>query len=193
MKDIEYEFLADYFPKQEITLVHGTYGSGKSYSTIKCLNSAGIKPVYINLDRTAGLSDLDYYNIDGKILGVMDQIKDFDENTILIIDTYTMFNISVIENTGAEPTHIVAYKILEKIRESFNGTLIVIGHTSDIVTKDGLFKDNPILARNAAEVLWLEKAEYKATSKYAARIEYNLHINKGRGNGGARIVPKWMR
>ena len=53
---VEYDFISDIFPKNKVTLIHGVYGSGKSYSTIKCLNESGIKPLYVNLDATAGLS-----------------------------------------------------------------------------------------------------------------------------------------
>lgn len=193
MDDIEYEFLAEFFPKQEITLVHGTYGSGKSYSTIKAFNKAGIKPYYVNLDYTAGLSDLDYYNLGENILDVIPQIKEFNEDSVIIIDTYTVLDMILTGKFGkqVDPTAVCTY--LDKLRKSFNGTLVVIGHTADFVGKDGIFRDNPILARNAAEVLWVEKAEYKATAKKEAHTQYTLHINKGRGNGGSRLLPNWMR
>jgi len=193
MEDVEYEFLAELFPKQEITLVYGTYGSGKSYSTIKALNKGGIKPFYINLDHTAGLSNLNYYNLNEKILDVISQIKEFDENSVVILDTYTVFDILMASRFGKQLEPAAIYNILDTIRKSYNGTLIVIGHSADLATRDSLFKDNPILARNAAEVLFVEKTEYKATAKKEARTEYVLHVNKGRGNGGARQIENWMR
>lgn len=166
MDDIEYEFLADYFPKQEITLVHGTYGSGKSYTTIKALNEAGIKPYYINLDNTSGLTNLDYFNLNEKLLDVIDQIKEFGEDTIIIIDTYTVLEMVLAGKLGTELTPAAVYTFLDNFR---------------------------ILARNAAEVLWIEKSEYKATTKTPACVKYTLHVNKGRGTGGAKLVPNWMR
>lgn len=193
MEDIEYEFLAEYFPKQEITLVHGTYGSGKSYSTIKAFNKVGIKPYYINLDYTAGLSGLDYHNLSENILDVIHQVKEFNEDSVVILDTYTVLDMILTGKFGKQLEQAAVVTYLDKLRKSFNGTLVVIGHTADFVGKDGIFRDNAILARNAAEVLWVEKVEYKATTKKEAHTQYTLHVNKGRGNGGSRLVQSWMR
>ena len=47
---IEYEFIAGLYPKDNITLLHGVQGSGKTSSTILSLNEIGIKPALVTKD-----------------------------------------------------------------------------------------------------------------------------------------------
>jgi len=186
MKDIKYDFIAEIYPKNRLTLLHGTYGSGKSFSVIKSLNRAKIEPLYVNLDETAGLDNLKFTNLNHSFLTALinNEIEDIGIDNIIIIDTYTRLQEQYTDE-----------KEIAKILESLTryGTIIVIGHTADFVGKDGIFRDNPILARNSAETLWLEKTEYKATRTRESYIDFNLHINKGRGNGGSRLIKNWMR
>ena len=184
MDAIEYEFIADIFPLRSVTLFHGIYGSGKSYSVIKSLNEANIKPLYVNLDNTGGLSELECYNLPYEFMGYHDDVLDLPDNPVLVIDTLTRL-------LHSEVSHEKLVEMLESLTPKF--TVIVIGHTADFVGKDGVFRDLPLLARNSAETLWLEKAVYKSTKAKDSHIEYNLHINKGRGNGGSRIIKNWMR
>ena len=184
METIEYKFTAELYPKDRVTLLHGMYGSGKSYSVIKSLNMVGIKPLYVNLDATGGLSSLDFYNLSYDFLTNHKKIKDIPSNPVLVIDTFT--RMSEYYNDDSK-----LVKAIEALSPKF--TVIVIGHTADFVGKDGIFRDSPLLARNSSETLWLEKVEYKKTKDKPQRTEYSLHINKGRGNGGSRIIQNWMR
>lgn len=187
MNVVEYEFIAELYPKGQLTVLHGTYGSGKSYSVIKSLNKAGITPIYVNLDNTAGLSELNFYNVHAKFLYEIGDVTDVTKDSVLIIDTYTR----VSELFDSKYTDIDIANALEELTDYC--TVIVIGHTADFVGKDGIFRDNPVLVRNSAETLWLSKTELKRTSTLPDRVEYSLHVNKGRGNGGPKVITNWMR
>jgi archaellum biogenesis ATPase FlaH len=185
-----YQRIAGLFPQHEITLLYGSYGTGKSYSTIKALNEAKIKPLYINLDHTAGLEGLSFENLSEGLLEHYKDITSITSEDVVIIDTYTQF-----VNTFA-PSHSPRdiYNLIKDIQQSFNQcTLIVIGHSEDLATRNDLFKDNPMLIRNAAEALLLEKILYRATKTRSDYIEYKLRVLKGRGYKGPRIIQNWMR
>lgn len=184
-------YLAEVFPEKALTLLHGQQGSGKSFSCIKALNEDGIKPVYIAVEDTAGLIDLDKFYTSEELLIKMinrEHINDL-KNKVVIIDTYTRTQ-HLLESDYSKQGIVDLFEALIKF---YDITLIVIGHTRAFVGKDGIFDDNIYLARNSTEELFLEKTSYKKTKTEPARIEYNLHIVKGRGNGGAKVVPNWMR
>ncbi len=185
-------FTAQVFPTNCLTLLHGPQGSGKSYTAINELNKEGIKPVYIAVEDSFGLSGLDKHYVDESILNHMMKGEDIDglDGQVVIIDTYTRLQFTLIKE-GYDHNQILT--MLERIRCTYNITLIIIGHTRNFVGKDGIFDDNPVLARGVAEELFIEKSSYKATKTQEARVEYNLHVIKGRGNGGSRIIPHWGR
>ena len=186
------EFIAEVFPKNGLTLLHGQQGSGKSYTCIKELNKADIIPVYIAVEDSYGLSDLDKIYVEEELFDAMikgEKIEGLNDS-VVIIDTYTRIKYK-LESQGYDNPQILT--LLERIREFYNLTLIVIGHTRNFVGKDGIFDDNTVLARGVGEELFLEKSSYKATKVIPAHIKYNLHVVKGRGNGGARIVESWGR
>lgn len=185
------EVLADVFPVNSLTLLHGIQGCGKSYSTIKALNSDNITPLYIAVENTTGLDELKLDYISPEILKVMIEKKDIEEieGRVVIIDTYTRLHGAL--SGKLKDNEIV--DMLEGFIDKYSITLIVIGHTRAFVGKDGIFDDNKFLPRNCTEELFLEKAVYKATKAQPARIEYNLHVNKGRGRGGSRIIPNWTK
>ena len=194
----EPELIANIFPKNRLTLLHGQQGSGKTYSTIKCLNGVGITPLYIDLDGTTGISNLSLYRISQDyLLRLFEEDSESNiEGEVLIIDIYTRL-VPIFEEKKWNDQEIT--KQLERLVTRFNITLIVIGHTQSYVNRDGLFHDNTTLARGAAEELFLEKklvkgkAATKTTKATPSKIEYTLYINKGRGNGGARSIHQWMR
>jgi hypothetical protein len=190
LKAIKVEYIAELYPKNGITLFHGTYGSGKSYSVLKSLNDSGIKPIYIALEISDGLQefDIDAYSELALTPLVNGEFDDQVRDRVIVFDTYTR-----IMNMYQKIEDDDIYKLFEKLKNRTNSTLIIIGHTSEFVGKQDLFKDNVVLARNADEVLYLEKTVYKATKVIPAHIEYNLHVQKGRGNGGSRIIENWMR
>ena len=188
---VNVNYIADVFPEKELTLLHGRQGSGKSYSCIKALNECGIKPLYIAVEESSGLDDLDKFYLSPKILNKMMKFEKININDkVIIIDTYSRLHQGLMKKFELEED---IPKLLEKMIELYDITIIVIGHTSPFVGKDGIFRDNISLARFAAEELFLEKTEYKATKSRDAYIEYNLHVNKGRGLGGARIIQDWLR
>ncbi len=185
-------YIADYFPEHALTLLHGKQGSGKSYSTLKAFNDIGIEPLFIAVEDTTGLGDLKKHYLSESLLTNMineKSIKGLD-NKVVIIDTYSRLH-EQLHNDGYSDLEIL--QLFESMIERYNITLIVIGHTRNFVGKDGIFDDNTMLARGVAEELFIEKTVYKATSKILARVEYNLHVVKGRGTGGTKIVPNWMR
>ena len=212
----EYEFIGDIFPKGEVSIIHGDAGSGKSYSVMKFLNLHGIEPIHVNLDYTPGLEEFKKINVDSNFLNKIlrkpnfnteeekeNFYKEIENQKVIIIDTYTVFISWFTEllyeikkdnkKYKEEEIQRLAYNFFKNLSKICNVTVIVIGHTADFVGKPNIFRDNPFLIRNSAEALWLEKVEYKETKSRPAFIEYNLHINKGRGNGGARIIKNWMR
>ena len=113
-----------------------------------------------------------------------DKVEDLPDEPVIVIDTLTR----MIKDF---PNDTAIVEFIEDLTPKF--TVIVVGHTADFVGKDGIFRDCPLLARNSSETLWLDKAEYKATKLRSSYIEYNLHVNKGRGSGGARLIEGWMR
>jgi hypothetical protein len=179
-------------PLTKMTLFHGAQGSGKTYSLIAMLNNEGVIPYYIDLDHTTGIDKLFIYRLQKELLLSMlagEEIQGL-KGKVVIIDTYTRIH-EELEAQGLTMQQISDN--LEALVTKYEITLIVIGHTRLFASKDGIFSDNPILARNSAEELFLEKVVYKKTKSNPAHIEYTLHICKGRGNGGAKIIPMWMR
>ncbi len=185
MENKTYTRVADLYPLNELTLLHGLAGSGKSYSCIKSLNEHQVVPIHINLDETAGLDELKTINVGYDFLKNINKITDLKDE-VIIIDTYTR----LVQNLGKlKETKISEY--LESLTKF--GTIIVIGHTSDFVGRADIFRDNRTLVNNSAEVMWLENTKYKATKIQSAYIDYNLHIIKGRGYSGSKIIENWMR
>ncbi len=190
-ENLDIDMIADVFPKNKLTLLHGQQGSGKSYSCIKALNDAKIKPLYVAIEETDGLQELDKDYLSYTFINAMYRFEKINlKDRVVIFDTYSRLHLALM-NVFKDEQKIP--ELFEKMIEFYNITLIVIGHTSAFVGKDGIFRDNLSLARFAAEELFLEKTEYKATKARDAYIDYNLHVNKGRGTGGARIIKEWMR
>jgi energy-coupling factor transporter ATP-binding protein EcfA2 len=185
------ELIANLYPTGELTLLHGVQGSGKSYSCIESLNRVGIKPIYIAVENSGGLQALQKYFLDG-IKGLDAFVNKRISNIrgmVVIIDTYT--RLHEILSLKYTDTEIVT--LLEELTKYYHITLIIIGHTADYVSKVGVFNDNKFLPRNCAEELFLDKKIKSATKNSDAITSYNLHVQKGRGNGGSRLVVNWMR
>ncbi len=181
------EFIGELVPKNRLTVLHGLQGSGKTYSLIKMLNNEAIIPIYIDLDHTDGISRLDYVRVSAKLIHTV-LLKGLDmselENRVIIIDTYSRLH----EILSKSKTNEEILRWLEALVNKYKITLIVVGHTKNFIGKDGVFTDNESLVRGCSEELFLEKAKYKKTTKEKAKIVYTLHVNKGRGNGGARQI-----
>ncbi len=189
------ELIGGIIPKNRFTLLHGPQGSGKTYSVIKMLNAEGIIPLYIDFDHSDGIDKLQFYRLSKNLLNFLlspNEETDFAElkGEVVILDTYTRIH-EELKHSGLTDAEILT--AFEYLVETYDITLIVIGHTRLFVGKDGIFQDNTFLTRGASEELFLEKTEYKKTKNAEAYIEYALHVQKGRGTGGARIIQNWMR
>lgn len=177
-------------PIGKLTLVSGLPGAGKSYSIIKFLNENDVTPIYFNLDETE-IGDLKTEMFGSEDL--MDLLKfnyiDLD-NQVIVLDTYT--RIEQISNIGKDELA----KILEDLCSKYkNLTLILLAHPEEFVGKDGVFKDNPMIARNCYEFLHLEKQISSSTAKGVTTktLKFWLYVNKGRGYDGDRVIENFMR
>jgi len=187
--------IADLYPKGKLTLLHGRQGSGKSYSCMKSLNEVGVHPVYVDLEQSGGLDKLKKIQTGKDLFLDMWNLKDIEDlaDNVVIIDTYTRLTGILEDIGGIDMEDKFISNKLEEICKYYKITLIVIGHTRNYVGKDGIFDDNNILPRNVDEELFLEKSSYKATKTKQAHHKYTLHVCKGRGNGGAKLIDDWMR
>lgn len=191
-----YTYLGNLIPKNKLTLLAGLAGTGKTYSLIKFFNLLNICPLYVNLDYTS-IGELSANQYDETLLHHLLIAKDLSgiENSILIIDTYQRFQDylqSALRLVG-DSLRQYASDVLEQAAEHYQCTIIVIGRPEYYVGKDGIFKDNPILVRNAAEYLHLDSVLPRGKSGTTTDIEYKLTVKKGRANGGTRIIDNWMR
>ncbi len=188
--------IGEVFAKNQLNILHGIQGSGKSYSCIKALNMDGIVPVHVNLDASAGLEDLVTYNVEMEFLRNFLNLqfkKDFFKDQVILLDTYIRLEHAIFSR-GRITTKNGVFRLLEDTQKHYQGiTIIVIGHTQPFVGRDGIFNDNLSLVRGAAEELWLEKLNFKGTIKVKPHSKYVLHICKARGFNGDRDIPNWMR
>ncbi len=193
------ELLGGVFPKGRVSIIHSLPGSGKSHSTIKCLNGVGIIPVYIDLDTTTGIEDLMLYRVSNELFFHMleDEGTLGLEGKVVIIDTYSRVHEDMINAGYTNKAILLTFESM-CIRHGI--TVIVIAHTHNYATSNGIFDDNTDLLRGLAEECFLEKSLYKAKAGTKAnpkgedaKITYTLHVRKGRGNGGTRTVDNWMR
>ena len=188
--------IGEVFVKNRLNLIHGVQGSGKSYGCLKALNADGITPIHVNLDDSTGLEELNTYNVRDKFM--VEFLKcHFDRDDfvdeVVVIDTYTRFEAEVFERKGIT-TRLGLFNLLEGAIDYYdNVTIIMVGHTAPFVGRDGIFNDSLELVRGCAEELWLEKTLYKATKANPSRVEYNLHIQKGRGYVDERMIANWQR
>lgn len=183
------ERIGGLIPVGKLTLVTGLPGSGKSYSTIKFLNSHGIRPIYFNLDETEiGELDTEMFGSEDLMDLLNFNYTDLSDQ-VIILDTYT--RVEHISNLSKEELA----ERLEQLSIYYNATIILIAHPEEYVGKDGIFKDNITIARNCYEFLHLEKNISSSTSKGTTTktSSFWLYINKGRGYSGDRIIENWMR
>lgn len=188
-----YTFLGGIIPKNEVTLIVGLPGSGKTYTTIKFLNSLNIIPILANLDYSPiGTLLADQYGSElveaclghGDIEGIQDRV--------IIFDTYQRISeILDIEDTRKSKEHLS--NMLEKLAHEKQCTVIVICHPEDYVGKDGVFKDNKYLARNCAEYIYIDSIVPRGKTGTTEDIVHKTIIKKGRGSGGERVIDNWMR
>ena len=184
--------IVNIFPINELTLISGLPGTGKSFSLLTFLNKHSIEPILFNLDCDATLEKFKLKGSihKGKILKnfIAGKYTDLD-NEVVIIDTYQRAKEILKINTEKDQEKFT--KRLLYLARKHKITIIVVGHPVDYVGRSSIFKDNPSLVRNCYEHLHLDKIEDKR--KRPPTLTYRLYINKGRGIGGAKVIENWMR
>lgn len=189
LKILQYSRIGEIIPKNEVTIVVGLPSVGKTHTLIKFLNSELIEPIVINLDESPHDSSLKSISIAGK--HVLDLHKYTDlKDKVVIIDTYQlMMDEFGYSNTEQEQKAIS--KELVAIAHEKQVTLIILCHTADFASKEGIFIDNPFLVRDCAEQLIMQS---KQTNKAQDNtVSYSTTVKKARGIGGTFILDNWMR
>lgn len=188
-----YTFIDDVIPINEVTLLVGLPGSGKTYSLIKFLNANKIVPIHVNLDRspTGNLKALPYGEEVVTACLVTDEISGLKDR-VIIFDHYSRVDEFLDWGEDKKGKDRLA-KAFEDLAHNHKCTVIVIAHPEDYVGKDGVFKDNKTLARNCAEYMYIDSIQPRGKTGTTASIVHKLHIRKGRGSGGDRIIDNWMR
>ena len=188
-----YVHIGGIIPKNELTLIAGLAGVGKTYTLVKFLNMNQITPVIVNLDYAPlnklaclqyGEVFLDHAFIKDDITGLTDRV--------VIIDTYQRLADYLISKFK-KITNSEIVRLLETFVKKNQCTLIIIGHPEDYIGKDGVFKDNPVLVRNAAEYIHIDQMLPRAKNGTTTDIIFQTTIKKGRANGGTRIIQNWLR
>ena len=198
MQQLEVESVSrigDLLPVGKITLLTGLPGVGKTFSILKFLNQNNIKPIYFNLDETE-IKDMDVYNFGSDKLTDFISCKYKDlKDEVIVIDTYARFQYHISSITDGSPSKEDITKAIEEIVKYYGCTLIILGHPEDYQGSDGIFKDNPSLARNCYEYIHLSKEVKSKTAKGVTTKEalYFMYVMKGRNYTGSRIIENWMR
>lgn len=189
MQIASYFRIGNIIPKNEVTAVVGLPSVGKTHTIIKFLNQEGITPIVINLDESPHDSSLNVISLPGKQVHNLDKFTDL-EDKVIIIDTYQlMMDEFGFDNTEAEQKKISRFLI--KIAHEKQVTIIVLAHTEDFASKEGIFTANPFLIRDCAEQLIMQS---KQTTKIKDNeVSYCTTLKKGRGIGGTKILENWMR
>ena len=199
--------IAGVFPEGKVTLVLGLPGTGKTTSTLKAFIRDGIKPIWFNYDMSDTVIDTekDVDMFDGEhvidfLNGEIDDIKD----RVVIIDTYErLWELVSAEDklrkktyrrTKEEMQHLIV-NLLEKRCEMDGNTIVVIAHPTEYVGRDGIFNDNPTLARRAYELISLEvklSTSIKDLKAGTAATRWT-YIKKARCYSGKTSIQDWMR
>ncbi len=172
-------------PSNKLTLITGLPGTGKSYTTVKFLNSHMVKPIVINLDNSP-FEELTADTYDHLVFHKLIDFKYDDlEGKVVIIDTYSNISLDMADD---EITHLFLRMV-----EEYGITLIVIAHTENYASNDAVFTDNVPLVRNAYEHIHMSKQTSSDRATKDKTIHYHSFINKGRSSGGAKVIQNWMR
>ena len=188
-----YTFIGGIIPENEVTLVVGLPGSGKTFTTIKFLNSQNIIPIIANLDYSPidGLL-ADQYGDELVEACLRDNAIEGITGKVVIFDTYQRISELLDIDEDKKAKEALAKK-LENLAHNHKCTVIVVCHPEDYVGKDGVFKDNKYLARNCAEYIYMDSILPRGANGTTANIAHKTVIKKGRGSGGERIIDNWMR
>ena len=189
---LQYSRIGNIIPKNAVTLVIGLAGEGKTYTIIKFLNSHEIKPIVINLDESPIPKELEAISLPGSCVKNLLEEKYTDlKDKVIIIDTYQLM-IDELGVEDSEKTQKAISRKLNKIAKTNNTTIIIIGHSEDFASKEGIFAANKFLVRDCAEELIMTSKTTNRLSSKNITTFFTL-IKKGRGIGGTRIIDNWMR
>jgi KaiC/GvpD/RAD55 family RecA-like ATPase len=180
------ERIGGIIPKGKLTLITGIPGTGKTFTTIKLLNQAGVVPIFINLDESP-IEPLKakMYGSD-LLLTILDEnihIEGIEPSDVIIIDTYERMESML----GSENEEEEIYKKLDAIVRRYGVTLIIIGHTEHYASSRDTFSANKTLDRRCYERIHFD------TKISKGKEQYTTHIRKGRGYEGNRILVDFLR
>lgn len=175
--------IAEVFRKNGINLVYGASGLGKTVSSVKAINSNGIKPILLDFDNNMSpeKNNCEYTHINGA-----DFMKNYlndsssiilPKDQVIIVDTWATFEA----NEGT----------IDHLKEfvKAGNTVIIIAHNLDLATRRDIPDMPAVIVNHIDSKLYLE---YKYELKTGLSF-YNLHIMKCRGYQGSRIIENWMR
>lgn len=166
----EVEMLGEVFVKDGVNFIYGESGVGKTVSTIKALNSSGIKPILLDYDNNLSpeVNKCDYVHIDGN--RVNKDESTLVEGSVVVIDTYYKMD----------------KELMEKLAQS--NTVIIVGHNKNIATKRDIPDAPDEFVNHCDSKLFLAREVSKKEG-----ISYNLYVMKCRGYDGSMVISNWMR
>lgn len=189
MKITSYSRIGNIIPRNEVTAIVGLPSVGKTHTVIKFLNQEGITPIVINLDESPHDDSLNVISLPGSQIHNLDKFTDLADK-VIIIDTYQLMMDELgFDNTESEQKKIS--RSLIRTAHEKQVTIIVLAHTEDFASKEGIFTANPFLIRDCAEQIIMQS---KQTNKIKDNeVSYCSTVKKGRGIGGTKIIDNWMR
>jgi len=170
--------LGKVFRKDDINLLFGESGVGKTISSIKALNKEGITPILLDFDYNDSQesNNCEYIHIDGYQF-IEDKKSNIPSNEVIVVDTWQTFL-----DAGGD------IKILNSIRDN-NNTVILIAHNKAIATKQDIPDIDAKYANHFGSKLWLERIYSKKENK----VHSILHVKKCRGYKGSPVINDWQR
>lgn len=179
--------LAHVFRRGGVNVVYGQSGIGKTISTIKALNTDGFTPILLDFDdnNSPEQNKCEFVHVNG-----WDFMKSYNDpaiatiipiNTIIVIDTWHMFN----------QFYSVNPEILQDLAEE--NTIIIIGHVVDLATRQDI-PDIPTEFVNHCDAkLFLSYdngSSVKGRERPAGTV---LEVKKLRGYSGPKHIFNWAR
>jgi thymidine kinase len=192
LKISSYVRIGEIIPKNEVTVVVGLPSTGKTHTIIKFLNEHKVEPVVFNLDESVHDVTLKCHSVEGKYIkeflnGNFSDLNDL----VVVIDTYQLMADELTTEPDTTEFKKKISKALRELAHREGVTIIVIGHSEDFASKDGIFEANKYLIRDCAEHLIMTA---KTTNKMSNNtVSFSTTVKKGRGIGGTVIKPDWMR
>lgn len=191
-KIANYVRIGEIIPKYQLTVTIGLPGTGKTHTLIKFFNEQNITPILINLDETPVDKSLKARCLEGSVVKHLlnDEFDDL-EDKVIIIDTYQLMMTEIGNQSNTDEEQAQVSQILVHLAKEKKVTIVVIGHTEDFASKEGIFTANKYLIRDAAEVLIMGSKIMGGVGKKKA--VYETTVKKGRGIGGSHVLAEWMR